>query len=114
MSDEHRGHTTGGPLKRRGLIAGAASLMAAGLAKLAGPERAEAGHGPADAVTPLHLSFANSTTASTEVTTSGIRGLGAYSTPSEALVYSVATLPPTAMASSARAGQVDLAWWALT
>ena len=33
-----------GPLKRRGLIAGLAALAAAGLAKLAGPERAEATH----------------------------------------------------------------------
>ncbi len=34
-----------GPLKRRGLIAGLAALAAAGLARLAGPERAEAADG---------------------------------------------------------------------
>ncbi len=58
------------PLKRRGLIAGLAALAAAGLAKLAGPGRAEATHSPlfgtagADSIA-LHVGQTNPATAET-------------------------------------------------
>jgi len=44
-----------GVLKRRGLLAGVAAVVGAGLAKLGATERAYAGHGPSDAVSALHL-----------------------------------------------------------
>ena len=63
-----------GALKRRGLIAGLAALAAAGLAKLAGPERAEATHSPmtgtpaADTIA-LHVGQTNPATAQTTLST---------------------------------------------
>ncbi len=51
-------------LKRRGLVAGAAALCGALLAKLAGPERAEAGHAVDAPGDPLHLEVVNNGAAS--------------------------------------------------
>ncbi len=67
--DQREGQPIGttGQLKRRGLIAGAAALVAAGLARLAGPGRAEATHGPADAVGALHVGTTNPATAQTRL-----------------------------------------------
>ncbi len=62
-----------GPLKRRGLIAGLAALAAAGLAKLAGPERAEAGHDTTTVYNPvqvMHLGVINDGGAATNNETS--------------------------------------------
>ena len=51
---------------RRGLLAGAAALLGAGLAKLGGPERAEAAHTASDRTT-LHANVTNETTSITRI-----------------------------------------------
>ena len=56
------------PLKRRGLLAGAAGLFGAGLARLTGPGRAEAGHNNTTTYTPegvLHADVTNTTASAT-------------------------------------------------
>src|SRR6266540_534737 len=68
---------TRGGVKRRGLIAGAAALAAAGLAKLAGAGRAEASH---DSTTPytsdntMHVDVVNTTLQTTTVLSSAAAG----------------------------------------
>ena len=73
----------GRPLKRRGLIAGAAALMAAALAKLAGPERTESGHGVTAAANgdtkAIHRNQANTATGTTGLNSTGGTGLEATS-----------------------------------
>ena len=54
-----------GILKRRGLFAGIAALLGAGLAKLAGPETADATHGGGVDAAALHVGEENLTTAAT-------------------------------------------------
>src|SRR5687767_720414 len=50
-------------LKRRGLLAGAAAVIGAGLAKLGTPERTEAGHAAPEDV--FHVDVVNTTSFST-------------------------------------------------
>ena len=57
------GERTDRALKRRGLLAGAAALAGVGLAKLAGPGTAQAGHEVPEDV--FHLQQLNTTAAST-------------------------------------------------
>ncbi len=57
-----------GVLKRRGLLAGAAAIVAGGLARLAGPGRAEAAHNATTGYTSesvMHADFVNTTTSNT-------------------------------------------------
>ena len=60
---------TGGSVRRRGLLAGAAALAAAAVARLAGPERAEAGHTSLLNPEPLHIGVINDGTNATNVET---------------------------------------------
>ena len=71
---------TTGQLKRRGLIAGAAALAAAGLARLAGDQRAEAAHDSVTAYTPdntMHVDVNNTTASKTSITRSGSANVAA-------------------------------------
>jgi hypothetical protein len=56
-----------GTLKRRGLLAGVAALVGAGLTRLAGPERSEAAHDTGADQTVLHAEFPNTTTSTTGI-----------------------------------------------
>ena len=67
------GERTGGRLRRRGLLAGAAALAAAGVSRLFGAGRADAGHTSLNDPEPLHIGVINDGTgASNTVTQSAI------------------------------------------
>ena len=72
------GERTGGVLKRRGLLAGAAALVGAGLEKLTGPDRARAAHIASDE-SIIHAAAFNSTTAVTTISTTGASAFSAFS-----------------------------------
>ncbi|HYU18121.1 MAG TPA: hypothetical protein VEQ11_05445 [Chloroflexota bacterium] len=67
-----------GQLKRRGLIAAAAALGAAWLARLAGPERAQAAHDGSLDQTVLHVDLNNTTASTTQITRSGSAATTAF------------------------------------
>ena len=60
-----------GVLKRRGLLAGAATLVAGGLARLGGPAPTEAAHDGSADQTVLHADIANTTTGITQIVHTG-------------------------------------------
>ncbi len=71
-----------GSLKRRGLMAGAAALVAAALARLAGPERAQAAHDSFTGYTSdntMHVEVNNTTASETRIRRSGVAGVTAFS-----------------------------------
>ncbi len=68
-----------GLLGRRGLMAGAAALLGAGIARLSGPKPVEAGHNTNiayDSQTTMHLDVTNTTAGSTRIS-SNISGTAA-------------------------------------
>ena len=69
------GERTGGTLKRRGLLAGAAALLGAGLAKLARTERVQAAHDGGPDQTVLHADEQNTTSGTTTIFRSGGAGV---------------------------------------